>query len=458
MTKVRADQEDCTATSHEQFHKPELSKRSHHFRVNPAFFGVKSVIMADPYDAVSNPNGVLSIGVAHNILVSDIMCEKIDQINKKHKTDPVDLDYTDYTGSPQFKVALAHMLKKHVFRTKHQVEPKHVVAFNGAVSIIENVMAALCDDNEYVMIPAPMYHAFENDINKRFNCRVLPMHMAYDPEINEFVIDKSIAQRTLNQAREKGLNVRAFLLCQPNNPTGDIYHREIIEWLIDWTAKEGIHFISDEVYALSVFTSSPTPFISAGEIMLEALNEKSPSLRHHDYSHVHIIYSLSKDFTLNGFRVGVLYTHHIDLLETMRAVGMYHEISTQSQTLLTHMLLDDEFVEYFTKTNQERLTNTYVQAAAILDKYNIPFVKPNAGVFLWINFEHLIRKKLKKQEIDMVDEKLFWDGMLLQAKVYLPAGHFFHCDIPGWFRLCFTCKSLSIVETCVKRIVDWANL
>jgi len=454
---VSADLEDTTPTSHEQFHKPELSKRSHHFRVNPAFFGVKSVIMADPYNAETNPGGVLSIGVAHNILVSDIMCEKIDEINKKHKTDPVDLDYTDYTGSPQFKAALAHMLKNHVFCTKHEVEPKHVVAFNGAVAIIENVMAALCDDDEYVMIPAPMYHAFENDINKRFNCRVLPMYMPYDEVSNTFVLDKVAVQRTLDQSRERGIKVRAFLLCQPNNPTGDIYQREELEWLIDWTAKEGIHFISDEVYALSVFTTSPTPFVSAGTIMLEDLHSKPAGLRYHDYTHVHVIYSLSKDFTLNGFRVGVLYTHHVDLLETMRAVGMYHEISTQSQTLLTHMLLDDEFVRRFTRTNQERLTKTYEQTVSILDKYNIPYVKPNAGVFLWVNFEDLICKKLNKKHIDMVDEKLFWDGMLLEAKVYLPAGHFFHCQVPGWFRLCFTCKSLMIVETCIQRIVNWAN-
>lgn len=63
-------------------------------------------------------------------------------------------------------------------------------------------------------------------------------------------------------------------------------------------ARHQLHVMSDEVYGLSVFPSSETPFVSLlGLPDLDRLID--PSL-------VHVIYGLSKDFCLNGLRVGFI--------------------------------------------------------------------------------------------------------------------------------------------------------
>ena len=50
-----------------------------------------------------------------------------------------------------------------------------------------------------------------------------------------------------------GKKVRAFLYCNPNNPLGAVYSRELTMELMKVCARHQIHFISDEIYALSHF-------------------------------------------------------------------------------------------------------------------------------------------------------------------------------------------------------------
>lgn len=80
------------------------------------------------------------------------------------------------------------------------------------------------------------------------------------------------------------------------------YSRQDLETFLDFASMHNLHLISDEIYALSSFshlidTSTQDPFQS-----ILSLNYKDfidPSL-------VHVIYGMSKDFAVNGFRVGFI--------------------------------------------------------------------------------------------------------------------------------------------------------
>jgi aspartate/methionine/tyrosine aminotransferase len=432
---------------------PPLALRSE--SPDPLFVMAIIRAMSDIYCAEKNIKGHISIGVAENTLSADFITRAIDMINREHPLEPVDLNYADFHGSSKFRAQLARYLQKFIYDVPHTVDPNHIIVYNGAGSIIESLASCICDEGEYVMIPAPMYLAFENDLSKRFHCKVLPVHMPYNAQENVFELNETVIQNAYAKAKQENMIVKAFILCQPNNPTGDIYSRQLINWLIEWCSEESLHFISDEVYARSVFNAqNGDKYVSAGTIMLEGKHQQNAI---HDYKHVHIVYSFSKDLTLNGFRIGVLHTVNDNVLKFMQSNSYFQSVSTHTQKMLTHLLEKHDLLEEFFQVNCERLLQAYNTTCSMLDGFNIKYVQAKAGVFIWIDLSAEIKKKLKKTEITLEDELEFWSKCCEGSRVYIPAGQFFKCDTPGWFRVCFTAHRIEVTKIAFERIINWIN-
>ena len=122
--------------------------------------------------------------------------------------------------------------------------------------------------------------------------------------------------------------VRALVLTNPHNPFGICYTAEVLQSCIDFCAKRNIHYISDEVYALSVvpaaegtgevgFTSALSlasgnePLAPASNGATEDLaddgrNEElgeevtAPMSENSHGSKIHVIWSISKDLGCSG--------------------------------------------------------------------------------------------------------------------------------------------------------------
>ena len=93
--------------------------------------------------------------------------------------------------------------------------------------------------------------------------------------------------------------VRALVLTNPHNPFGQSYPKEVLKQCIKFCHENKIHYISDEVYALSSFPNASMKnapsFVSALTIDVVALGC--------DLQLVHTIWSLSKDFGSSGIRM-----------------------------------------------------------------------------------------------------------------------------------------------------------
>ena len=65
-----------------------------------------------------------------------------------------------------------------------------------------------------------------------------------------------LTAKLLESAIQKQLNlekkVKGFIYCNPNNPLGEVYNLDLTKQLLQVCAKYGIHFIADEIYALSI--------------------------------------------------------------------------------------------------------------------------------------------------------------------------------------------------------------
>jgi aspartate/methionine/tyrosine aminotransferase len=104
----------------------------------------------------------------------------------------------------------------------------------------------------------------------------------------------------LTQALEKSVcPVRALVLTNPHNPLGQMYPKEVLQACVKFCQKHNIHYISDEVYALSILANPSeehaTPFVSALSLDLGALGC--------DAGRIHTIWSTSKDFGSSGIRM-----------------------------------------------------------------------------------------------------------------------------------------------------------
>jgi len=113
--------------------------------------------------------------------------------------------------------------------------------------------------------------------------------------------------------------VKGLLLTNPSNPLDKAISRPILEDAFDFVSKKNIHLISDEIYFGSIFSS--TEFVSVAEIL--------ESQGYENAERVHIVYSLSRDLGLPGFRVGTIYSYNDRVVTTARRMSSFTLISVR---------------------------------------------------------------------------------------------------------------------------------
>jgi xeroderma pigmentosum group C-complementing protein len=108
-------------------------------------------------------------------------------------------------------------------------------------------------------------------------------------EIDQFSTDcVSKYEDALVEAGQKGIRVKALLICNPHNPLGRCYPKETLAALMKFCDKHQIHLVSDEVYALSVFQVEGRKV----DDFVSALSVDPWGLIRTDQ--IHVLYGLSK--------------------------------------------------------------------------------------------------------------------------------------------------------------------
>lgn len=268
--------------------------------------------------------------------------------------------------------------------------------------------------------------------------KIVPIHC---DSSNNFQITTSALEAAYSEAESMNIKVRGVLMTNPSNPLGATVQRSVLEDILDFVTSKNIHLVSDEIYSGSVFSSSE--FVSVAEI-LEARQYKNSE-------RVHIVYSLSKDLGLPGFRVGTIYSYNDKVVTTARRMSSFTLISSQTQHLLASMLSDKSFTENYIKTNRERLRKRYDMIIEGLRCAGIECLKGNAGLFCWMNLSPFLEKPTREGELAL------WNSMVHEVKLNISPGSSCHCSEPGWFRVCFANMSEQTLEVALKRIHNFMD-
>jgi len=144
-------------------------------------------------------------------------------------------------------------------------------------------------------MPGPYWNGF--DFGIRVRSSVNPVLVSL-PSLNSNFTEDLIV--TLEETIEKATcPIRALMITNPHNPLGLCYPKTMLEECLRFCKKHHIHFISDEVYALTNFENPdilhPAPFVSVLSLDPDQIGA--------DSSRVHVVWSTSKDFGQSGFRM-----------------------------------------------------------------------------------------------------------------------------------------------------------
>ncbi|KAL7655311.1 hypothetical protein ACMYSQ_007263 [Aspergillus niger] len=170
--------------------------------LKPAFLDV----LGDLWDAQSNPDGIVNLGLAEKV-----------------QYDAHVLTYGDgFSGSHRLKNAICQFLNRY-FNPRTALYPCDIAVTSGVSNALECCAWALADAGDYILVGRPYFNAFKTIFGTRPQIELLEVAFGTtDPfsidAINEY-------ERTYAEAKRKGLRVKALLLCSPHNPLGFWFNR-----------------------------------------------------------------------------------------------------------------------------------------------------------------------------------------------------------------------------------------
>ena len=183
--------------------------------------------------------------------------------------------YTDTGGTPELKRAIC---ERHALDFGTAYEPAECIVSVGGKHVVFNLVQALVNPGDEVLIPVPYWVTYLDVVNYAGGHPVLvPIDEANGFAVTAAAIEPYLTART-----------RMVILNSPNNPSGAVADREELARIFRMTSSRGIYLLSDECYCQFVFEGSPFSVAS-----LPGAKES-----------VLVVGSVSKTYAMTGWRIG----------------------------------------------------------------------------------------------------------------------------------------------------------
>lgn len=193
----------------------------------------------------------------------------------------IDDNYTRYPPVPGYMDLRQAIARKLRDENGLDYTPQQVVVSGGAKQSLSNIILAMVNPGDEVIIPVPAWVSYIEMVKLAGGVNVLvPAGVEQDFKITPQQLEDSITERT-----------RMILLCSPSNPSGSVYSREELEAIVAVLARHPeITVLADEIYEHINYTGSFTSLGSFPEIAGRTV----------------IVNGVSKAYAMTGWRVGFM--------------------------------------------------------------------------------------------------------------------------------------------------------
>ncbi|GLI59990.1 hypothetical protein VaNZ11_002049 [Volvox africanus] len=427
--------------------------------IRPALSYFKAFIEAQARQwSTQDPAGNIILSVAENRLTSDMVKERLSRSAADFPEDA--LCYQDMRGLPRLRKALARLLED-TFMQGINVDPDHLTVSAGAGAILENLFHCIAGSGDAVLIPAPYYPAFDNDLQVKCGVNPCPFQLDEDRPVGP-QLDAAADAAAAAGATEVGTSgggsadaiggecsrrrrrVSALLYTSPNNPLGIMYRRETLVAMLRWSLSRGVHLVSDEIYGNSVFAEGKS-FSSAEVVARQEVAGLPYAERLADLHHV--VWGLSKDLCASGLRCGCLHTRNNYLRQALDNLGYFCAVPNPVQWALIHALEDQKWMSEFLRINRARLKQSYDKLESALLEAGIPHLRADSAMFCWVDLRRWL------PDPSWAGEAALWEEMCRECRVLLTPGEQCHAAEPGFFRICWAWVPGDALPEAVQRLV-----
>jgi aspartate aminotransferase len=187
--------------------------------------------------------------------------------------------YTPSAGIPELRQAISQKFLKD---NGLDYKSSQVIVSNGAKQSCFNAIAAVVNEGDEVIIPAPYWLSYPEMV------RIVGGEPVFVPtrEENSWKITPEDFENAMTP------RTKMIILNSPGNPTGSIYTREELKALSEVAAEEDIYILSDEIY--EKLTYDGAEHVSVASVSPEA------------YDLTITVNGFSKAYAMTGWRLGYL--------------------------------------------------------------------------------------------------------------------------------------------------------
>ena len=302
------------------------------------------------------------------------------------------------------------------------VDINDIYTGNGCSEMITLSLQAMLNHGDEILVPAPDYPLWTASVSLAGGT---PVHYMCDEKSNWFP-DLEDMERKITP-KTKGI-----VVINPNNPTGVLYPKEVLEGIADIARRHDLVLFADEIYDRLVFDGKKHIALASVAPDLFCVN----------------INGLSKSHRMAGFRCGWMcfsgpkqnaksYIQGVNLLSSMRLCS---NVPAQSiiQTALGGIQSADELLLPGGRLFEQREV-IYNELSAI---DGISVVKPDAAFYIF--------PKIDTQKIHINNDEKFAMDLLKKKYVLISHGTGFNMPEPGYFRIVYLPDKEILHEACVR--------
>ena len=296
---------------------------------------------------------------------------------------------------------------------------------NGASELITMSMQGLLDNGDEILVPAPDYPLWTASVSLAGGTAV---HYICDEQSNWYPDIEDIRAKITD--RTKGI-----VVINPNNPTGALYPKEVLEQIVELAREHELILFADEIYDRLVLEGEHVALASlAPDLLTVCFN------------------GLSKSHRVCGYRCGWMclagnkshaagYIEGLKLLSSMRLCS---NVPGQSiiQTALGGYQSSTEMISQGGRIREQR---DYIHKA-INEIPGLSAVKPAAAFYIF--------PKIDVERFNIRDDEQFALDLLKQKKILITCGTGFNWIRPDHFRIVYLPET-RVLEEAVEKMTDF---